>query len=100
MDNTFSGILHWLQPFRRFKYNLPMKKLILLIFVLASYVSFGQPSPRESYSKKINAITEQLKTDSLNYTLIWERLKMKVNLLDNLPTVYSGEALQVIPGEC
>lgn len=65
-----------------------MKKLIVLIFTLASFVSFSQPSPQESYAEKIKVITKQLKTDSLNYILIWERLKMKVTLLDKIPTSY------------
>lgn len=58
-----------------------MKNLIILTFILSSFHSFGQPSPQEKYPERIKAITEQLKTDSLNYELIWERLEMKVNLM-------------------
>lgn len=60
-----------------------MKKLLLLILTLASFGSFGQPNPQESYPERIKTITEQLKTDPQNYGLIWERLKMKVNLMGN-----------------
>ncbi|MGS2727141.1 hypothetical protein ACU8DI_11080 [Psychroserpens sp. BH13MA-6] len=58
-----------------------MKNLIILISVLIANVAFGQPNPQEGYPERIKAITEQLKTDSLNYELIWERLNMKVNLM-------------------
>lgn len=60
-----------------------MKKLTILISILITKLAFGQPSPQERYPERIKAITEQLKTDSLNYELIWERLEMKVNLLGN-----------------
>lgn len=63
-----------------------MVKLVISIFILTSYLSFGQPNPQESYPKRIKAISEQLKTDSLNYKLIWERLEMNVNLLSGIRT--------------
>lgn len=58
-----------------------MNILFSLFFALPFSLCFGQPSPQESYPEKIKAITEQLKTDSLNYKLIWEKLEMKVNLM-------------------
>jgi hypothetical protein len=58
-----------------------MRNLTILIFVLTFNFSFGQPNPQDMYPERIRAITEQLKTDSLNYELIWERLKMNVNLM-------------------
>lgn len=57
-----------------------MKTLIVIASILISNLAFGQPNPQEKYPERIKAITEQLKTDSLNYELIWERLEMKVNL--------------------
>ena len=63
-----------------------MKNLIILIFILTSYFSFAQPNPQERYPERIKAITEKLKTDSLNYELIWERLAMKVNLMGGFGT--------------
>ena len=61
-----------------------MKNLIILISILISKLAFGQPNPQERYPERIKEITEQLKTDSLNYGLIWERLVMKVNLAGGL----------------
>ncbi|RRJ89864.1 hypothetical protein EG240_10735 [Paenimyroides tangerinum] len=59
-----------------------MRKLLtLLFFISLSHFAFGQPDPAWFYPEKIEKITEQLKTDSLNYDLIWERLGMKVALL-------------------
>lgn len=58
-----------------------MKNLIVIIYILTSNYSFGQPNPQETYSERIKVITEQLKKDSLNYELIWERLEMKVSLM-------------------
>lgn len=58
-----------------------MRLLTLILLILTYNFSFGQPDPQERYPERIRAITEQLKTDSLNYKLIWERLAMKVNLL-------------------
>lgn len=69
-----------------------MKNRIILISILISKLAFGQPNPQERYPERIKAITEQLKTDSLNYELIWERLEMKVNLagrLINSDDIYS-----------
>jgi hypothetical protein len=63
---------------------LKMKNRIILISILISKLAFGQPNPQERYPERIKAITEQLKTDSLNYELIWERLEMKVNLAGRL----------------
>jgi hypothetical protein len=60
-----------------------MKIIIILASILISNISFGQPDPRKGYPKRIKEITEQLKTDSLNYGLIWERLEMKVSLLNS-----------------
>lgn len=57
-----------------------MKNLLIIFSILISKIAFGQPNPQERYPERIKAITEQLKTDSLNYELIWERLVMKVNL--------------------
>ena len=64
-----------------------MRNLIILIFILTSNFSFGQPNPQKGYPKRIKAITEQLKTDSLNYKLIWERLDMEVNLMGGFGTL-------------
>ncbi len=61
-----------------------MRNLIIIILIIASNFSFGQPNPQLGYPKRIKAITEQLKTDSLNYELIWEKLEMEVNLLGGL----------------
>src|SRR5687768_13030857 len=72
-----------------------MKNLIILIFILVSTFSFGQPSPQERYPERIKAITEQLKTDSLNYGLIWERLEMKVNLMGGFGTLDEIFSLEV-----
>lgn len=58
-----------------------MKKSPISIALLISFFAFGQPNPQIGYPKRIAAITEQLIIDSLNYELIWERLKMKVNLM-------------------
>lgn len=58
-----------------------MKNLIILILILITNFAFGQPNPQERYPERIKAITEQLKADSLNYELIWERLEMKVSLM-------------------
>lgn len=63
-----------------------MKILLFLLFLSYSSAAFSQPNPQEAYPERIKAITEQLKTDSLNYQLIWERLNMKVNLLGGFPT--------------
>ena len=61
-----------------------MKIIIILVSILFSNISFGQPDPREGYPKRIKEITEQLKTDSLNYELIWERLEMKISLMPKI----------------
>jgi pantothenate synthetase len=61
-----------------------MKNRIIIVSILISKIAFGQPNPQERYPERIKAITEQLKTDSLNYELIWERLEMKVNLAGRL----------------
>lgn len=58
-----------------------MRNFTTLVFVLSGMISFAQPPPSNYYPERIAAITEQLKTDSLNYYLIWERLQMQVNLL-------------------
>lgn len=58
-----------------------MKDIITVILILLSNISFGQPDPAQFYPKRIEEITILLKTDSLNYELIWERLDMKVALL-------------------
>jgi hypothetical protein len=71
----------------RFKHYPKMRNLINVILILAAHYSFGQPNPQESYPKRIKEITEQLKTDSLNYKLIWDRLEMKVNLLGGFGTL-------------
>lgn len=62
-----------------------MKKLLFLLLSGFSYGAFGQPNPQEAYPARIKAITAKLKTDSLNYALIWERLEMKVNLTGGFP---------------
>jgi len=64
-----------------------MRNLVILIFILLSNFSFGQPNPQEGYPKRIKEITEKLKTDSLNYELIWERLNMEVNLMGGFGTL-------------
>jgi hypothetical protein len=74
-----------------------MKSFIILIFVLTSTLSFGQPNPQDRYPERIKAITEQLKTDSLNYEIIWERLAMKVNLMGGFGTQDEIFALKVDP---
>lgn len=62
-------------------------KLLTFLFLISlSHFAFGQPSPQERYPERIKAITEKLKTDSLNYELIWERLYMKANLMGGFGT--------------
>jgi hypothetical protein len=58
-----------------------------LILATLFFALFGhsQPSPQEAYPARIQAINEILKTDSLNYGLIWERLEMKVNMMAKFP---------------
>lgn len=60
-----------------------LKYFLLVGFIIVAGIAVGQPSPRKGYLKRINEITELLKTDSLNDELIWERLDMQVNLLDS-----------------
>jgi tetratricopeptide (TPR) repeat protein len=62
-----------------------MRHSILAFLLLFSVSAFSQPSPQEGYPDRIKLITEQLKTDSLNYQLIWERLDMQVNLMGSFP---------------
>jgi hypothetical protein len=63
-----------------------MKSLYLFVFLILTNYSFSQPNPQEAYPLRIQQITAQLKTDSTNYQLIWERLEMQVNLLGGFPT--------------
>lgn len=56
-----------------------MKHFILIPFIIISISGLSQPDPSEEYPARIKAITEQLKSDPLNYKLIWERLDMKVS---------------------
>ncbi len=65
-----------------------MKYLLILTAVLAPLFSQAQPSPQEAYPARIQAINEILKTDSLNYALIWERLEMKVNMMAKFPMAH------------
>lgn len=67
----------------------------MIFFIFISNFSFGQPNPQERYPERIKAITEQLKIDSLNYELIWERLKMKVNLMGSFPPLEEIFSFQV-----
>ncbi|MBR9922422.1 MAG: hypothetical protein GYB31_16415 [Bacteroidetes bacterium] len=62
-----------------------MPKLLSFILLLFPTTLQAQPNPQLGYPSRIETITEQLKTDSLNYNLIWERLEMQVNLLGNFP---------------
>lgn len=55
---------------------------ILFALILISTFSYAQPNPTSYYIKRVKDITEQLKTDSLNYKLIWERLKSSTAMLE------------------
>lgn len=72
-----------------------MKYYIVLLFIIVSFSGVSQPNPQERYPARIQAITEQLKIDSLNYKLIWERLKMKVNLMGGFETFDQVFSLKV-----
>lgn len=56
-------------------------KLYFLPLLFLTSVLNAQPNPQLGYPKRIKDITEILKKDTLNYELIWERLKMEVGLL-------------------
>jgi hypothetical protein len=60
-----------------------MRIRLILFLIIISNFSFGQPNPRDGYPKRIKEITEHLKTDSLNFGLIWERLEMKIALIES-----------------
>lgn len=62
-----------------------MRFFLQLVFPVVFGSGFAQPSPRATYPALIQAITNQLKTDSLNYSLLWKRLAMKVNLFSGFP---------------
>lgn len=83
--------LNWRIPLycRNILVNMKISLFVALFFT--SFLSFGQPSPELHYPERVAAINEQLKTDSLNYTLVWERLQMQVSLLGG--SVSSDEML-------
>jgi len=80
---------------RTIKESLLMKHYILIPFLILSFSGWSQPSPQEGYPARIKVITEQLKTDSLNYKLIWERLDMKVNLMGGFGTYHDVFSLEM-----
>ena len=65
-----------------------MNYSLLIFFLIISISGSTQPDPRDVYPAQIKSITEKLKTDSLNYNLIWERLEMKINLMGGFPPSY------------
>ena len=72
-----------------------MKYFILIPFLIISISGLSQPNPQEGYPNRIKGITEQLKTDSLNYNLIWDRLEMKVNLMGGFGNQHEIFSLKV-----
>ena len=65
---------------------MKIKLYNFLFFLILSVLGYSQPAPTWFYPDKIKIITEQLKTDSLNYKLIWKRLEMAVALKDSIAT--------------
>jgi hypothetical protein len=57
-------------------------KYLLLLLLFFHLHSLAQPDPRPGYEKRIAEIGRQLKKNPRDYALIWERLDMKVSLLN------------------
>ncbi len=59
---------------------IAMKILFQFSFLFLAVNCFSQPDPSQFYPERIIELTEQLKTDSLNAELLWERVQMQIAL--------------------